>query len=209
MCYSCVFYSLKGALGGREKGTRPAGPSGTWLERRRTDTRARVATASALSGEQGAARSRGPRWKAGARPSQDGSAGPAADRPTPVPRPGRPVWPASGQALGGGLTWARSRGRSILGPRPRRSGGLTGSLGRRPAFRALFVSRWPRVFPPSVRRGVGALGAGGREESGGAWEAVRPRPPPLRPFTAGRRRCADDVEFIRMAFSHLGQDSCS
>lgn len=132
--------------------------------------------ARALRGEPGAARSRRPRWEAGARPSQDGSAGPDADRLTRVPRPGRPVWPAWGQTLGGGLTWARSRGRRILETRPRRSRGLTGSLGRRPEFGALFRLRvGARVFLPSVRSGVGGLGAGRREEGGGAREAARPR----------------------------------
>lgn len=37
-------------MGGREKGTRPAGPSRRWLERRRTETRARMVTARGSQG---------------------------------------------------------------------------------------------------------------------------------------------------------------
>lgn len=149
--------------------------------------------ARALRGEQGAARSRRPRWEAGARPSQDGSAGPDADRLTRVRRP---VWPAWGQTLGGGLTWARSRGRPILETRPRRSRGLTGSLGCTPEFGPCSVSRWAPAFSCLLcAAGSEGLGLAGGRRAAEPGRQPGPGPPPSRPFTAGRRRCADDVEF--------------
>lgn len=65
LCYSCAFYSLRSAVGGCEKGTRPVGPSGRWRERR-TETRARMVTAHGSQGSLALAPYAGSKGRPGA-----------------------------------------------------------------------------------------------------------------------------------------------